>query len=68
MSKRRKKILVVLGGVSRERDVSLDSGKACVKAMKKLGYIVKIFDPLKNSLSEIEKFKIDIIFNALHGK
>ena len=30
-----KKILVVLGGTSGERAVSLDSGKACVKALKK---------------------------------
>ena len=30
-----KKILVVLGGTSKEREVSLDSGRACVKALKK---------------------------------
>ena len=42
-----KKILVVLGGTSGERNVSLDSGKACAKALKKKGYKVSTFDPKK---------------------
>ena len=32
-----KNVLVVLGGTSGEREVSLESGKACIKALKKLG-------------------------------
>ena len=68
MKKNKKKILVVLGGNSRERKVSLDSGKACIKALKRLGYNVKSFDPKNNAFSEINKFKVDIIFNALHGE
>ncbi len=63
-----KKILVVLGGTSGERKVSLDSGKACFKALKKRGYKVSTFDPKKKSLNLIDKSKVDIIFNALHGK
>ena len=63
-----KKILVVLGGTSNERKVSLNSGKECVKALKKKGYKVKIFDPKKKPLNLIDKKKTDIIFNALHGK
>ena len=63
-----KKVLVILGGTSGEREVSLDTGKACIKAIKKLGYKVSTFDPKKKSLSLINKKKIDIIFNALHGK
>ena len=64
-----KRILVVLGGTSGERKVSLDSGKACVKALKKIGYKkISTFDPKKKSYSSIDKDKIDIIFNALHGK
>ena len=42
-----KKVLVVLGGTSGEREVSLDSGKACIKALKKIGYKVSSFDPKK---------------------
>ena len=41
MIKKKKKILVVLGGNSKERTVSLDSGKACFDAVKRLGYKVK---------------------------
>ena len=63
-----KKVLVVLGGRSGEREVSLDTGRACIKALKKLGYKVSTFDPKKKSLSLINKKKIDVIFNALHGK
>ena len=62
-----KKVLVVLGGLSGEREVSLDSGRACVKALKK-GYKVSTFDPKKKSLNLIDKTKVDVIFNALHGK
>ena len=68
MSNKNKKILVVLGGTSRERQVSLDSGKACIKAIKRNGFKVEAFDPAKKQLNEINKNKVDIIFNALHGK
>ena len=63
-----KKVLVVLGGTSGEREVSLDTGRACIKALKKLGHKVSTFDPKKKSLSLINKKEIDVIFNALHGK
>ena len=36
MKKKRKNVLVVLGGNSKEREISLQSGKACLKAIKKL--------------------------------
>ena len=62
------KVLVVLGGTSGERNVSLKSGKACIKALKKKGYKVSSFDPKKNNLNLINKKNTDIIFNALHGK
>ena len=61
-----KKVLVILGGTSGERTVSLDSGRACVRALKKKGYKVSTFDPKKKSLNLIDKNKTDIIFNALH--
>ena len=63
-----KKVLVVLGGLSKEREVSLKSGKACVKALKKIGYKVSTFDPQKKKYNLIDKKETDIIFNALHGK
>ena len=64
----KKKILVVLGGNSREREISLKTGKACIVAIKKLGHKVEIFDPKKNSFFDIKKSNSDIIFNALHGE
>ncbi len=64
----KKKILVVLGGNSREREISLKTGKACIVAIKKLGYKVNIFDPKKKSFFDIKKSNSDIIFNALHGE
>ena len=67
---RQKTILVVQGGVSGEREVSLNSGKACITALKKLKYKVISFDPAKEHLSKIIKYKkkVDLIFNALHGR
>ena len=67
MNKNRK-ILVVLGGTSQERAVSLDTGRACIKALKKKGYHVSNFDPKKKPFNLIDKDKTDMIFNALHGK
>tara|TARA_X000001036_G_scaffold434947_1_gene475261 strand:- start:124 stop:1053 length:930 start_codon:yes stop_codon:yes gene_type:complete len=63
-----KKILVVLGGNSREREISIKTGKACTAAIKRLGYKVEIFDPKQKSFFEIKKNKSNIIFNALHGE
>ena len=37
----KKKVLVVLGGNSREREISIKTGKACIAAIKRLGYNVK---------------------------
>jgi D-alanine-D-alanine ligase len=63
-----KNVLVVLGGTSGERAVSLDSARACIKALKKKGYNVSTIDPKFNNLNLINKENVDVIFNALHGK
>ncbi len=68
IKKKFKKILVVIGGTSDEREVSLESGKACIRALKKKRYRVSTFDPKFKNLNLINKKKIDVIFNALHGK
>ena len=64
----KKKVLVVLGGNSGERKVSLETGRACLKALKNMGYKTTTFDPKEKPLNLIDKNKVDIIFNALHGK
>jgi len=66
--KKIKNVLVILGGTSGERSVSLESGKACIKALKKKGYKVSIFDPKFKNFNQINKSNIDVIFNALHGR
>ncbi len=66
--KKFKKVLIVLGGTSGERAVSLDTGKACLKALKKKKYKVSTFDPKFKNLNLIDKKKTDVIFNALHGR
>tara|TARA_B100000029_G_scaffold499511_1_gene570015 strand:+ start:417 stop:1346 length:930 start_codon:yes stop_codon:yes gene_type:complete len=64
----KKKILVILGGASKEREVSLSSGKSCISALNKIGYKVLRFDPKFSSIFKIKNYKADVIFNALHGK
>ena len=64
----KKTVLIVMGGNSRERDISIQTGKACIKAIKKIGYNTKIFDPKNESFLDINKNKANIIFNALHGE
>lgn len=66
-----KKVAVLMGGWSSERDVSLVSGNACVKALLEKGYEATAIDvkrDLKHLLEEIEKINPDVIFNALHGQ
>ena len=58
----------MLGGTSGERTISLESGRACIKALKKKGYKVSSFDPKNKNFNLINKKKIDVIFNALHGR
>ena len=64
----KKKILVISGGISKERIISLSTGKQVAKELKKNGYIVKIIEPNLNLYNIINSFKPKIIFNALHGQ
>ena len=64
----KKKILVLCGGISKERLISLDTGKQVAKELKKNRYIVKICEPNHTLLENIKLFKPDIVFNALHGQ
>ena len=64
----KKKILIISGGISKERLISLDTGFQVAKELKKNGYKVKIFEPDNNLTKNIKKFKPRVIFNALHGQ
>lgn len=64
-----KKVLVVMGGFSAERDVSLVTGKGVSEALIRSGYQVISYD-LRNGFDFVDvlkKEKPDVVFNALHG-
>ena len=64
----KKKILILSGGISKERLISLDTGRQVAKELKKNSYRVKITEPDNNLEKNIKIFKPDVIFNALHGQ
>ncbi len=63
-----KRIAVLLGGRSPERDVSLVSGGACAKALRAEGFEVQEFDAGIDLAERLLAFKPDAAFNALHGR
>ena len=64
----KKKILILSGGISKERLISLDTGLQVAKELNKNGYKVKISEPDSDLKKNIKNFKPDVIFNALHGQ
>lgn len=64
-----KKILVLMGGFSSEREVSLVSGHGVVEALLAKGYEVIAYDlkNIKDFICYLNQEKPDVIFNALHG-
>ena len=64
----KKKILIISGGISKERIISLDTGKQVAKELRKHHHPVKIVEPNFQLLDTIKSFKPNIIFNALHGQ
>ena len=64
----KKKILIISGGISKERTISLDTGRQVSKELKKNGYLTKIVEPDHNLIKAIDSYKPKIIFNALHGQ
>jgi D-alanine-D-alanine ligase len=64
----KKKILIISGGISKERVISLETGNQVAKELKKNGYKVKISEPDYNLINVARIFNPSIIFNALHGQ
>ena len=64
----KKKILIISGGISKERLISIDTGLQVSKELKKNGYKVRISEPDINLLKNLKIFKPSVIFNALHGQ
>ena len=63
-----KKILILGGGYSKERDISLITAKSVFKALKKKNYKTIICEPDGKLIKKIKSFKPDVVFNALHGR
>ncbi len=67
MSLKQKKIAVLYGGRSSEREISLRSGENVYQALKRKGYNAVKIDLDKNIMKNLEKGKIDFVYNILHG-
>tara|TARA_A100001011_G_scaffold283540_1_gene293884 strand:- start:406 stop:1320 length:915 start_codon:yes stop_codon:yes gene_type:complete len=63
----KKKILILGGGVSKEREISIETAKQVKNTLKKK-YKVISSDLDKNLESKLKLFKPDVVFNALHGR
>ncbi|CVK17734.1 D-alanine--D-alanine ligase family protein [Sporomusa sphaeroides] len=63
-----KKIAVVMGGPSSEREVSLNTGRAILTALREKGYtaVGVDLDP-PNFIEQLKQEQIDVVFNAIHG-
>tara|TARA_B110000971_G_scaffold53_1_gene54 strand:+ start:991 stop:1905 length:915 start_codon:yes stop_codon:yes gene_type:complete len=64
----KKKILILCGGISKERLISLETGKQVANELKKNKYKVLTCEPDNALLKKIKLFNPNIIFNALHGQ
>ena len=62
------KIVVVAGGWSDEREISLMSGKNVYSCLRKNKFNVKFFNLKKNNIEKILLYRPSIIFNSLHGE
>jgi D-alanine-D-alanine ligase len=65
---RDKKILVLYGGWSRERDVSLRSGKKVYDSLLRQGFNVELLDMQRDYLDRIREISPDVVVIMLHGK
>ena len=63
-------VVVLMGGRSSERDVSIMSGVAVSESLRDNGYNVTKIDFQNGDLllEQLVKKSPDVIFNALHGK
>ena len=62
-----KKIGVLMGGLSSERDISMRSGLAVYQALQELGYNSVLIDTSKDIVNTLKKEKVKLVFLALHG-
>jgi len=63
----RPRVAVVMGGPSWEREISIASGSAVMRALQTLGYDAKSLDYDVRFVDSLRKLAPDVVFNALHG-
>lgn len=66
--RRYRHVAVLMGGWSAEREVSLNSGRACADALEAEGYRVTRIDADRDLALRLREVKPDACFNALHGR
>ncbi len=62
------KVVVLMGGPSAEREVSLSSGHECAVALRQAGYEVVELDAGRDLPARLAEHAPDVVFNALHGR
>jgi D-alanine-D-alanine ligase len=62
------KVVVLMGGPSAEREVSLSSGRECAAALTEAGFQVVSVDAGPDLFARLAEIKPDVVFNALHGR
>src|SRR5215468_3607239 len=63
-----KHVAVLMGGWSAEREVSLNSGRACAEALEREGYRVTKIDVGRDIATLLQTLKPDVALNVLHGR
>ncbi len=64
-----KKVIILGGGISKERLISLETARSVFKSLKKnKKYKSIISEPDEDFFKKVQTFKPDIVFNALHGQ
>ena len=62
------KVVVLLGGPSAEREVSLSTGRECAAALRDAGFEVIELDAGRDVAARLTEIAPDVVFNALHGR
>ena len=68
MAEQGKRVAVLKGGWSPEREVSLSSGAQAAKALREAGYKVDEIDVGRDLAAALARARPDVAFNALHGQ
>ncbi|GGA68548.1 D-alanine--D-alanine ligase [Pseudoclavibacter endophyticus] len=67
MSKQNLHVVVLAGGISHERDVSLRSGRRVTDALQRAGMRVELIDPDAGLLGHLADSRPDVVWPVLHG-